>query len=156
MKLSPTSFHGRKSIIQFNIFIGGAMVAFIVNSGIFSFQYRSMYLALALKQLVLTITGDLRTQWTLKRCLQCAIEAMNDVGVEFYTSFAMLSRWHRKFTRHRFYFCKAPEAKLCVPISLSTILTQWNAFLKKDGVANIKDLRVKMMLDFVHHELNIR
>jgi hypothetical protein len=52
------------------------------ESDVFSLRYRSMYLALALKQFVLNVTGNLRTQWTWKRCLHHAIEAMNDVGVE--------------------------------------------------------------------------
>ena len=34
------------------------------ESDVFLLQYRSMYLALALKQFVLNVTGDLRTQWT--------------------------------------------------------------------------------------------
>jgi hypothetical protein len=111
-----------------------------------------MYLALALKQFVLNVTGDLRTQWTWKQCLQYAIEAMNDVGVEFYSSFATLSRWHRKFARHRFYFYKAPEAKTVCPRFFVDNPDAMDAF-KKHGVANIKDLRVEMMLEYVHHEL---
>ena len=57
------------------------------ESDVFSLRYRSMmYLALAFKQFVLNVTGDLRIQWTWKRCLQCVIELMNDEGVEFYSS----------------------------------------------------------------------
>jgi hypothetical protein len=47
----------------------------------------------------LKITGDLRIWWTWKHNLHYAIEAMNDIGVKFYSSFATLSRWHRKFAR---------------------------------------------------------
>jgi hypothetical protein len=52
------------------------------ESDVFSICYRSMYLALALKQFVLNVTDNLRTRWTWKRCLRHSIEAMNDVGVE--------------------------------------------------------------------------
>ena len=50
------------------------------ESDVFSLRYRSMYLALALKQFVLNVTGKLRTQWTWKQCLCYSIEAMNDAG----------------------------------------------------------------------------
>jgi hypothetical protein len=33
---------------------------------------------------LLNVTEDLRSQWTWKGCLHFAIEAMNDVGVEFF------------------------------------------------------------------------
>lgn len=56
----------------------------------------------------LKITGDLRIWWTWKHNLHYAIEAMNDIGVKFYSSFATLSRWHRKFACHRYDFCKVP------------------------------------------------
>ena len=39
-----------------------------------------MYLAIALKQFVLNVIGNMKTQWTWKQCLQFAIKnAMNDV-----------------------------------------------------------------------------
>ncbi len=95
------------------------------ESDVLSLRYRSMYLALALKQFVLNVTNNLKTQWTWRRCLNWAIEAMNDVGVEYYSSCVTLQKWHRKIARHRFYFYKAPQAKKRVPDSLSTILMQW-------------------------------
>ena len=122
------------------------------ESDVFSLRYRSMYLALALKQFVLNVTGDLRSQWTWKRCLCHSIEAMNDVGVEYYSSFATLARWHRKFARHRYYFYKAPDAKAACPRFFVENPDAMDAF-KKHGVANIKDLRVEMMLEYVHNEL---
>jgi hypothetical protein len=65
---------------------------------------------LALKQFfVLNVTNNLKTQWTWRRCLNWAIEEMNDVGVKYYSSCATLQKWHRKFARHRFYFYNAPE-----------------------------------------------
>lgn len=73
-------------------------------------------------------------------------------GVEFYSSFATLSRWHQKFARHKCYFCKAPEAKTVCPSFFVDNTDAMNAF-KKHGVANIKDLRVEIILEYVHHEL---
>ena len=122
------------------------------ESDVFSLRYRSMYLALALKQFVLNVTDNLKTQWTWKQCLNWAIEAMNDVGVEFYSSCVTLRKWHRKFARHRFYFYKAPEAKSACPRFFVDNPDAMDAF-KKYAIANIKDLRVEMMLEYVHHEL---
>ncbi len=108
---------------------------------------------LALEQFVLNVTRDLRIQWTWKRCLNFAIEAMNDVGVEFYSSFATLSRWHRKFACHMYYFCKVPAAKTVCPRFFVDNPDAMEAF-KNHGVANIKDLRVEMMLEYyVHNEI---
>ncbi len=39
------------------------------EGGVFSLRFRSMYLALALKQLVANVTCDVRMQWSWKRCL---------------------------------------------------------------------------------------
>ena len=121
---------------------------------IFSLTYRSMCLAIALKQFVVNITGNMRTQWTWKRCLKFSIEAMNDVREEFYSSFATLSRWHRKFARHRYYFYKCPQAKnVCPRFFVDSNPDAMDAFKKHDGIANIKDLRVEMMLEYVHTQL---
>ena len=104
-----------------------------------------MNLALGLKQFELNVTGELRGQWTWKRCLGFAIEAMNDVGVAFYSSFSTLSRWHRKFACHRYYFYKVPEAKTVCPGFFVDNLDAMEAF-KNHGIANIKDI-------YVHNEL---
>ena len=52
------------------------------ESDMLTLHLQSMHLALALRQFVCNMTGDLRTQWTWKRCLLSAIETMNDVGIE--------------------------------------------------------------------------
>jgi hypothetical protein len=118
----------------------------------FSLRYRSMYLALALKQFVLNVTDNLKTQWTWKRCLKFAIEAMNDVGVEYYSNFETLRLWHRKFARNRYFYYKTPEPKTLYPAFFVENPDAMEAF-KKYGVAHIKDLRVEMMLEYVHQEL---
>ena len=78
----------------------------------FSLRYRSTYLALALKQFALNVTDNLKTQWTWKKCLKFAIEAMNDVGVEYYSNFETLRLWRRKFARNRHFYYKTPEPKM--------------------------------------------
>ena len=118
----------------------------------FSLRYRSMYLALALKQFVLNVTDNLKTQWTWKKCLQFAIEAMNDVGVEYYSNFETLRIWHMKLARNRYFYYKTPEPKTLYPAFFVENPDAMEAF-KKYGVAHIKDLRVEMMLEYVHQEL---
>jgi len=118
----------------------------------FLLRYRSMYLALALKQFVLNVTDNLKTQWTWKKCLQFAIEAMNDVGVEYYSNFETLRIWHRKLARNRYFYYKTPEPKTLYPAFFVENPDAMEAF-KKYGVAHIKDLRVEMMLEYVHQEL---
>jgi hypothetical protein len=111
-----------------------------------------MYLALALKQFVLNVTDYLKTQWTWKKCLKFAIEAMNDVGVEYYSNFETQRLWHRKFARNRYFYCKTQEPKTSYPAFFVENPDAMEAF-KKYGIAHIKDLRVKMMLEYVHQEL---
>ena len=64
----------------------------------------------------------------------------------------MWAQWHRKFARNRSYFYKAPDAKTVRPRFFVDNPDAIDAF-KKHGIANIKDLRVEMMLEYVHHEL---
>jgi alpha-amylase/alpha-mannosidase (GH57 family) len=105
----------------------------------FSLRYRSMYLALALKQFVLNVTDYLKTQWTWKKCLKFAIEAMNDVGVEYYSNFETQRLWHRKFARNRYFYCKTQEPKTSYPAFFVENPDAMEAF-KKYGIAHIKDL----------------
>lgn len=77
----------------------------------FSLCYRSMYLALALKQFVLNGTDNLKTQWMWKMYLKFAIEAMNNFGVEYYSNFETLRLWHRKSAQNCYFYYKTPEPK---------------------------------------------
>ncbi|KAI2512807.1 hypothetical protein MHU86_1595 [Fragilaria crotonensis] len=123
------------------------------ESDVFTLRFRSKYLALALRQFVLNMSGDLRTQWTWKRCLLFAIETMNDIGVEYYSSnYRTLARWHRKLAKNRRFFCKTPEAKALFPPFFCDNPDAMEAF-KKYGVANIQDLRVELMYNYVHQDL---
>jgi hypothetical protein len=119
---------------------------------VFSLRFRSMYLALALKQFVANVTGDMQTQWSWKSCLMYAIRAMNDVGIEFYSSFATLAHWHRKLARNRHFFYSAPEPKTAYPPFFRDNPDAMDAF-KRHGVAHLKDLSVELMFDYVHNNL---
>ncbi len=123
------------------------------EADVFALRHRSMYLAIALKQFAWHVTGDMQTQWTWKRSLQYAIKVMNDVGVEFYSSFSTLSRWHRKLAWNGYFFYNSPDAKKhgC-PRFFVDNPDAMEAY-KKHGIANIKDLRVELMLEYVHSEL---
>ena len=94
----------------------------------------------------------MKTQWTWKKCLVFAIECMNDVGIEYYTNFRTLARWHRKLAKHRHFFCLTPEAKLLIPPFFRDNPDALEAF-KKHGVAHIQDLCVELMYNFVHQDL---
>ena len=119
---------------------------------VFSLRFRSMYLALALKQFVANVTGDMQTQWSWKSCLMYAIRAMNDVGIEIYSNFATLARWHRKLARNRCFFYCAPDPKTSYPPFFQDNPDAMEAF-KKHGVANLKDLSVELMYEYVHNNL---
>ena len=86
------------------------------ESDVLTLRLKSMYLVSALRQFVLNVTDDLTTQWTWKSCLLFAIEAMNDVGTEYYSNYRTLARWHRKLAKHRFYFVKRPRRRRGSPI----------------------------------------
>ena len=111
-----------------------------------------MYIALALRQFACHITGDMKTQWTWKKCLVFAIERMDDVGIEYNTNFRTLARWHRKLAKHRHFFCSTPEAKLLIPPFFRDNPNALEAF-KKHGVAHIQDLCIELMYNFVHQDL---
>jgi hypothetical protein len=66
--------------------------------------------------------------------------------VEYYSSFATVAQYYKKFARHRHYFYKAPDAKTICPRFFVDNPDAMDAF-KKHGVASIKDLRVEMMLE---------
>jgi hypothetical protein len=113
------------------------------KSDIHTLRLRSMYIVLALRQFVCHVTGDMKTQWTWKKCLVFAIERMNDVGIEYYTNFRTLARWHRKLAKHRHFFCSTPEAMLLIPPFFCDNRDGLEAF-KKHGVAHIQDLSVEL------------
>ena len=111
------------------------------ESDVFTLQLKRMYLVSVLRQFVLNVTDNLTTQRTWKSCLLFGIEAMNDVGSEYYSNYRTLARWHRKLAKHQLYFCKTPEAKTRIPPFICNNHDAMDAF-KRYGVANIQDQRV--------------
>jgi hypothetical protein len=77
---------------------------------------------------------------------------MNNIGVEYYSNYRTLARWHRKLAKHRLYFCKTPEAITMIPPFFRDNPDTLEAF-KRYGVANIQDLRVQLMYNYVHQDL---
>jgi hypothetical protein len=74
--------------------------------------------------------------------------------VEYFSNFdnfETLRLWHRKFARNRRYYYKRPEPKTSYPVFVENP-DAMKAFTKY-GIAHIKDLRVEMMLEYVHQEL---
>jgi hypothetical protein len=132
--------------------IDGVSFDLYSKADVFLLRFRSSYLALALKQFVANVTGDMQTQWSWKHCLIHAVRAMNNVGIEYYSSFAALAHWHRKLAQNRYFFYHTPEPKTVYSPFFQDNPDAMEAF-KKHGVANLKDLSVELMLNYVHNDL---
>ena len=123
-------------------------------SDIFTIRFRSLYLARhPMKNIVEKVTGHIASQSTWKQSLINAIHHMNDMGIEIYSNFETLSRWHRKFALNRTFFSKPPDpkdARLC-----RFFLDNPDAMeaFKSHDTQNIKDLRVELMHEFVVDQL---
>ena len=74
-----------------------------------------------------------------------SIRAMNNVGIEFYSSFATFAHWHRKLARNgNFFYSAAPEPRK----------TAYPAFFQDNSDAmGLKDLCAELMFDYVHNNL---
>ena len=91
---------------------------------IFLIQHRSLYLACALRKFVETATMEAR--WTWHLCIAHAIKLMNDIGIDTYSSWRPLAKWHRRlaFSPNE-AFIKSPAPKSGWPPFLLKILMQW-------------------------------
>ena len=78
--------------------------------------------------------------------------AMNDVGIELYSSFATLAPWYRKLTQNKNFFSSAPESNTTYPPLFQDNTDAMEAF-KKHSMANLKDLSVQLMFENVHNNL---
>ena len=118
---------------------------------IFMLRQRSLYLACALRQFVQKEIGE--TRWTWQQCLQYSIGVMNDLGLEAYSNVRTLGRWHWQLAYNlQDAFCKSPIKKdKTHPFFLSNP-DPMNAF-KKFGIANLNDLSVEKMYEYVHEHL---
>ena len=81
---------------------------------IFMIRHRSMYLACALRKFVDEVSNTSR--WTWQQCIQHSIGLMNDIGVESYSHWRPLARWHRRLAYSpKGTFIKSPAPKNCLP-----------------------------------------
>ena len=118
---------------------------------IFMLRQRSLYLACALRQFVQKEIGEPR--WTWQQCLQYSIVVMNDLGLEAYSNVRTLGRWHRQLAYNlQDAFCKSSIKKDKIPPFLQSNPDAMNAF-KKFGIANLNDLSVEKMYEYVHEHL---
>ena len=116
---------------------------------IFLLRHRSLYLACALRKFVTEATGDGSRRWTWQLCLEHAIQSMNDIGIETYSNWRTLARWHRQMTYNpKEAFIKSPVPKSRMPPFFIENPDAMDAF-KKYGVSNLKDLSVEMMHTYV-------
>jgi hypothetical protein len=114
---------------------------------IFLIRQRSLYLACALNKFVREVTEQSRMTWQL--CLEHAIKLLNDIGIETYSSWRVLARWHRRMAYSpREVFMKSPAPKSRLPPFFIENPDAMDAF-KKYGVSNLKDLSVEMMHTYV-------
>ena len=118
---------------------------------IFAIRQRSMYLSVALKTFVKQVRNLER--WTWQKCIEDAIEKMNDIGIEAFSDWKQLSRWHRKLVVSKeCTFGKAPEQKDRMPLFFTENPDAMEAF-KRYGVQQLKSLSVEVMHSYVHETL---
>ena len=114
---------------------------------IFMIRHRSMYLACALRKFVDEVSNTSR--WTWQQCIQHSIGLMNDIGVESYSHWRPLARWHRRLAYSpKGTFIKSPAPKNCLPPFFIENSDAMDAF-KKHGVRILKELSVERMHTYV-------
>ena len=107
----------RKATFWKSVFEGGDPDNTCTSQEIFLVRHRCLYLACALRKFVDEVTEH--QQWTWQRCLQFSIATMNDLGIETYSSWETLQRWHRRLAVSRQdAFCQAPPKKSILPLFL--------------------------------------
>jgi hypothetical protein len=114
---------------------------------IFILRHRSMYLACGLRKFVEQVTNQLR--WTWQLCLEHAIRVMNDIGIETYSNWRPLARWHRRLAHSpNDVFITSPVPKDRLPPFFIENPDAMDAF-KKYGVSILKELSVERMHTYV-------
>ena len=84
-----------------------------------------------------------------QQCLEDAIQKMNDMGVECYTYWRNLQRWHQKFVVRMGTFVKAPGKNTCLPQYFLENPDAQEAF-KQHGIKCLKELKVELMHEYVN------
>ncbi|KAI2490954.1 hypothetical protein MHU86_23613 [Fragilaria crotonensis] len=114
---------------------------------IFLIRHRSMYLACSLRKFIDEVTETSR--WTWQQCIEHSIGLMNDIGVESYTHWRPLARWHRRLAYSpKGTFFKSPAPKSRLPSFFIENPDAMDAF-KKHGVSILKELSVERMHTYV-------
>ena len=114
---------------------------------IFLMRHRSMYLACALRKFVSEVTD--KSRWTWKLCIEHAIRLMNDIGIETYSHWRPLARWHRRLAYSpKGVFIKSPAPKSRLPPFFIENPDAMNAF-KQHGVSILKELSGERMHTYV-------
>ena len=81
---------------------------------IFLIRHWSMYLACALQKFVDEVTD--KSRWTWQQCIEYSVASMNDIGLETYTHWRPLAKWHRRLAySQKGTFCKSPAPKTRLP-----------------------------------------
>ncbi|KAI2493895.1 hypothetical protein MHU86_20622 [Fragilaria crotonensis] len=114
---------------------------------VFLIRHRSMYLACALRKFLDEAATAAR--WTWQLCIEHAIKLMNDIGIETYSHWRPLARWHRRLAYSpNETFMKSPAPKCGLPPFFVENPDAMNAF-KAYGVSILKELSVEKMHSYV-------
>ncbi|KAI2511205.1 hypothetical protein MHU86_3170 [Fragilaria crotonensis] len=126
---------------------GGDQEDLCSEHDIFMIRHRSMYLACALRKFV--DEASKTSRWTWQQCIEYSIGLMNDVGVESYSHWRPLARWHRRLAYSpKGTFIKSPVPKNCLPPFFIENPDAMDAF-RKHGVSILKELSVERMHTYV-------
>jgi hypothetical protein len=126
---------------------GGDRDNLCLEHDVFLIQHRSMYLACALRKLLDKAATAAR--WTWQRCIEHAIKLMNDIGIETYSHWRPLARWHRQLAYSpNETFMKSPAPKCGLPPFFVENPNALNAF-KAYGVSILKEVSVEKMHSYV-------
>jgi hypothetical protein len=108
---------------------------------IFLIRHQSMYLACAVQKFVDEVCDTSR--WTWQKCIEHSIALMNNIGVESYTHWRPLARWHRQLAYSpKGTFFKSPAPKSRLPPFFIENPDAMDAF-KKHGVSILKELTME-------------
>ena len=95
----------------------------------------------------------MEARWTWQLCIEHAIKLMNDIGIETYSSWRPLAKWHRRLAYSpNETFIKSPAPKSGLPPFFIENPDAMDAF-KKYGVRMLKELSVEKMHSYVLDKL---
>ena len=120
---------------------------FCSEQDLFLIPQPNMYLACVLRKFVDEVSD--KSRWTWQQCIEYSVASMNDIGLETYTHWRPLAKWHRRLAySQKGTFCKSPAPKTRLPPFFIENPDAMNAF-KKHGVSILKELSVERMHTYV-------